>query len=82
MKKRTCKLLLGLGLIWIFLLFIAMLYSLGDISSNKFVVFFSVSLPAWILIGAAWIKWGSATENGATKVAFKANEAKDEFMIN
>ena len=77
MKKSTCRILLGVGIVWIFLLFIVMLYNM-----NNFFMFLVVSLPAWTLIISAWILWNSESKETEEKSVRIKEKDKDEFMIN
>lgn len=73
MKRRTCKILLGVGIIWIIIVSILVIWLLTQILGidfyppvlglysetirNGILLFFILNIPAFILIIIAIIKW-------------------------
>lgn len=77
MKKRTCKILLSIGIAWIFFIFIVMLYNLREVSSTLFFYVLVFGCPAWVLIILSWIKWNSEGKIEVKEPEPKVQETED-----
>lgn len=80
MKRTTCKVLIWIALIW---LFITSLYPLYMLLASNFMriieaisififLIFTMGIPSWILLIIAWAKWNSEESKERKKEIHKA----------